>query len=74
MLENLNFSLPEILSLIGLFQCVYLLVYIVMGMKNIAHAGLPFIYFLVLGAAFFFDMGERHIGSLSDYYYYLKIA
>ena len=72
MLEDLNFSLPEILSLIGLSQCVYLIVYIVMRMKNIAHAGLPLIYFLILGCAFFFDMGERHIGSISEYYYYLQ--
>jgi len=72
MLNDLNFSLPEILSLIGLVQCVYLMVYIIMRMKNIGHAGLPFIYFLVLGCAFFFDMGERHIGSISEYYYYLQ--
>lgn len=72
MLETLNFSLPEILSLVGLVQCVYLLVYITMRMKSIAHAGLPFIYFLVLGSAFFFDIAERHIGGVSEYYYYLQ--
>ena len=72
MLQNLNFSLPEILSLIGVFQCVYLLVYITVRMKNIAHAGLPFVYFFILGAAFFFDMAENHIGGLSQYYYYLQ--
>ena len=72
MFENLNFSFPEILSLIGLTQCVYLLVYIGMRIKNISHAGLPFFYFLILGCAFFFDFGEKHIGGLSDYYYYLQ--
>jgi AraC-like DNA-binding protein len=71
-LEDLNLSLPEILSLIGLVQCVYLCVYIAMRMKSISHAGLPFIYFLVLGSAFFFDMAEQHIGGISDYYYYLQ--
>ncbi len=72
MLENLNFSLPEILSLIGLVQCAYLLIYIAIRMKNIAHAGLPFVYFFILGAAFFFDMAESHIGKISDFYYYLQ--
>ena len=72
MLQNLNFSLPEILSLIGLVQCVYLIVYIVARMKNIGYAGLPFVYFFVLGCAFFFDMAESHIGGISEYYYYLQ--
>jgi len=72
MLQNLNFSLPEILSLIGMVQCVYLLVYIIARMRNIGHAGLPLVYFLVLGAAFFFDMAETKIGALSEYYYYLQ--
>lgn len=72
MLQNLNFSAPEILSMIGLVQCVYLLVYIVMRMKGVAYAGLPFVYFFILGCAFFFDMAENQIGSLSEYYYYLQ--
>lgn len=71
-LQSLNFSLPEILSLIGLVQCVYLLVYIASRMKSISHAGLPFVYLLVLGAAFFFDMAENQIGGISKYYYYLQ--
>ena len=71
-LQSLNFSLPEILSLIGLVQCVYLLVYMVSRMKNIAHAGLPFVYLFVLGTAFFFDMAENQIGGISEYYYYLQ--
>ena len=72
MLENLNFTFPEILSLIGLSQCVYLLVYITLRMKKITVSILPIVYFLILGAAFFFDMAENHIGGISEYYYYLQ--
>ena len=72
MLENLNFTFPEILSLIGLSQCVYLLVYITWRMKKITVSILPIVYFLILGAAFFFDMAENHIGGISEYYYYLQ--
>ena len=71
-IQDLNLSLPEILSLIGLVQCVYLCVYIAMRIRTIGHAGLPFVYFFVLGCAFFFDMAEQHIGGISDYYYYLQ--
>ena len=71
-LENLNFSFIEILSLIGLVQCVYLLVHIVMRFNQIQKTGIAFMYFLVLGSAFFFDLAESHIGEISQYYYYLQ--
>lgn len=72
LMEDLQFSFSEILSLIGLVQCVYLMVYIGFRTEQIGMAGLPLLYFFVLGAAFFFDLAENHIGQISDYYYYLQ--
>lgn len=66
--EQLRFSIPEILSLIGLSQCVYILVYMLFRAGDIKRAALPAVYFLVLGLAFFLDFARGYIGGLSDYY------
>lgn len=62
MMESLRFSIPEILSLIGVVQCVYLLVYITFRAGRISRAGLPLLYFLVLGLGFFLDLGRNYLG------------
>lgn len=67
-MERLSFSIPEILSIIGLVQCVYLVVYIAIRAKQISHAGLPVLYFLCLGFAFFLDFGAGHIGKIFSHY------
>lgn len=71
-LDKISFSFPEILSLVGLIQCVYLLVYIGFRIGQISKVGLPLLYFFVLACAFFFDLAENHIGALSHYYDYLQ--
>ncbi len=67
-MEQLRFSIPEIVSLIGIVQCVYILVYMLFRSGRLSHAGLPFLYFLVLGTAFFLDLGKAYIGELTEYY------
>ncbi|MGB0720006.1 MAG: helix-turn-helix domain-containing protein [Bdellovibrionales bacterium] len=71
---DLNFSLNEIFSFIGLFQCVYVIVYIAFRSGQILRAGLPLAYFAVLACAFFFDLAQHRIGGFSDYYFYLQWA
>ena len=66
-MQNLSFSLPEILALIGLIQCTYLLVHIFFIRWQIKAAALPALYFLVLGAAFFFDFAREEIGDFDAY-------
>ncbi|MDB5490506.1 MAG: bacterial regulatory helix-turn-helix s, AraC family protein [Micavibrio sp.] len=58
-LNQLQFSIPEILSLIGLIQCVYVLVYMSFRAGGFRHAAVPFLYFFILGAAFFIDFAAR---------------
>ncbi len=66
----MRFTVPEVLSLIGVFQCVYLLVHIAFKAKagSIVRMVLPFVYFFVLGCAFFIDMARRFISDFSSYY------
>jgi len=67
-MSELRFSIPEILSLIGLIQCVYVLVYMLFRSGDIKRAVLPFLYFFVLGTAFFLDFARDHLGALLDWY------
>ena len=71
-IEQLRFSIPEILSLIGLAQCLYVLVYMFFRAGDVRRAVLPFLYFLALGLAFFLDFSDRFIGESTDYFNVLK--
>lgn len=73
-MEQLRFDIPEILSLIGLTQCVYVLVYMLFRAGDIRRAVLPFAYFLVLGVAFFLDFAQRFIGADVPHYNELRWA
>lgn len=66
--DDLQFTIPEILSLIGLTQCVYILVYMAFRAGGWKQAALPFAYFLALGGAFFTDLGQRFIGDITSHY------
>jgi len=67
---SLQFTVSEVLSLIGVFQCVYLLVHIAFKVQigSVIRIALPFIYFLILGSAFFIDLARRFISDFSPYY------
>lgn len=69
-MEQLRFSIPEILSLIGVTQCVYILVYMAFRSGRISRAGLPMLYFLVLALAFLSDFSARAAPELTPYYFY----
>lgn len=67
-MEQLRFTLPETLSLIGVFQCVYILVYVSFRAQKFSHVILPLLYFFVLGCGFFTDFARGYIGGLTPYY------
>lgn len=73
-MKQISFSLPEILALIGMIQCTYLLVHIGMRGRQIAHAGLPLVYFLVLGCAFTADFAQARLQIETDLYFYIQWA
>lgn len=67
-LEQLRFTIPEILSLIGLVQCVYILVYMAFRAGGWKNAFVPFLYFFCLGLAFLAGFGMRFLGGVINHY------
>lgn len=63
-MDALRFSIPEILSLLGATQCVYLLVYMLFRSGSLRSVFLPALYFLTLGLAFSSDFGRASVAPL----------
>lgn len=63
------FTLTETLSLLGLAQCVYVLVYMVLRSGSWRHALIPLAYFFSLSMAFLFDAAANRWQSHSDLYF-----
>ncbi len=61
-LEDMRFSLTELLSLVGLAQAISVLVYMAFRAGDRRAALLPFLYFLFLASAFLLDFAARPIG------------
>lgn len=73
-MDKLSFSLLEMLSLFGVAQCLYIIVYLLFRSGNLASAMLPLLYFFVLGSAFFINFSERFLGEFFLYYSHLQWA
>lgn len=67
-MDQLRFSIPEILSLIGVAQTLYIIVYMLFRAGRLSRTGLPLLFFIVLYAAFAFDFAARHISVHIPYY------
>ncbi len=63
-MEPLRFTGADVLSLIGVAQCVYILVYITTRIGSATRAGFALAYFLCLGAGFFLDFGQDIVGDV----------
>jgi AraC-like DNA-binding protein len=67
-LSQLTFSLHELLSLIGIAQCSYVMVYMLFRAGGDKRAILPFIYFMALGIAFFLDFYSKMMSPIMPHY------
>lgn len=67
-MKTLSFTAIEVVSLIGVVQCVYLLVHMTFRAGAFGRIIVPFFYFLTLGAAFFFDFARSQLSELMIYY------
>lgn len=67
-IDQLRFTVPEILSLIGLTQSVYILVYMLFHAGDWRRAVVPFLYFLVIAVAFFLDFAGNFIRAFVPSY------
>lgn len=71
-MSSISFTLPEILALIGIVQCTFLMVHIAFRAGQISRAGLPLLYFAVLGSAFVADLLEIRWDITQPEYFYLQ--
>ncbi len=67
-MQSLQFTIPEILSLLGVTQCVYILVYMLFGSGSKKSIIIPSAYFLALGAAFWLDFASGFLAEGFMYY------
>lgn len=68
MLEEISFTIPQVLALIGLIQAVYILVHITMRSPSLGEAATPLTYFTILAAAFFLDFAQPGLSGLLSQY------
>lgn len=68
MLSNVQFTIPEILSLLGLAQCLYVLVYMLFRSGHMVNAIIPLLYFTFMGMAFFLDAADSRWSPEFDRY------
>lgn len=69
---KLSFSLVEILSLLGVAQCVYILVYLFFRSGRISRGTIPILFFLFLGSAFSLDLAQGSWSPLIQSYEHLQ--
>lgn len=69
---DLRFTIPEILSLIGVTQCVYILVYMMMRAGRLSRAGVAIAYFFTLAAAFLSDFAAPYLGNEIPSYFFIQ--
>lgn len=61
-------SLYEVFSFMGLVQCIFILVYIASRSWRSSRSIIPFLYFLILGGLFFFELALGIYSLTSDFY------
>lgn len=69
---QISFSFPEILSLFGCAQCVYILVYLAFRSGRIARGTIPILFFLFLGVAFTLDLAASAWAPIIPFYAHLQ--
>lgn len=68
MIETTRFSFSEMMSLLGMIQCIYILVYILFRVGHISRVVLPLFYFTVMAGAFLMDFARVSVGAITPYY------
>ncbi len=68
MFYDLKFSMTEMLSLLGLAQCVYVLVYMLFRSGSLANAVIPSLFFSIMATAFFTDFASFRLPEILGVY------
>ncbi len=69
-MNEIQFTIPEILSLMGLTHCVYVIVHMGFRKSGFSQTILPVLYFAMLAGAFFFDAAQSRLSGSAEYYPY----
>ncbi len=72
MIENLRFSLFDLLAITGLAQTVSVLVYMAFRSGHIKHAFIPVLYFLFIGGAFYAEFAGVFIEGNTSFFKWLS--
>lgn len=67
-MDHLRFTIPEILSLIGVAQSLYIVIYMLFRAGRLSRTGLPLLYFLLLSLAFVLDFAANYLAGAFQYY------
>ena len=62
-LQTVRFDIPETIALIGLVQCVYILVYMAFRSGGWRYAALPFLYLGVMGPAILISFAPGFVAA-----------
>jgi AraC-like DNA-binding protein len=73
-MNQISFSLPQILALIGLVQCLYVIGFMMLRSRALRHGTLPLLYFGVLALAFGVDLGAAHIPLEPRFIFFIQWA
>lgn len=65
---ELSFTFIQMLSLVGIFQCVYVLVHVQMRAGFTTKVVVPSLYFLFLAFAFITDFAQPYLNELTPFY------
>ena len=71
-MDQIQFTVPEILSLIGMTQCVYLVVHLLFKSGPAKPRVLPLIFFFSFAMAFLLDAAASKIAPEIDGYFYVQ--
>ncbi len=67
-MEHLEFTFSEVLSLIGVVQCVYVIVHVFFRAGNVRQVVLPSLFFFSLSVAFLSDFARSFVSELFSFY------
>ena len=72
---ELRLSIDEILSAIGVLQCIFVMVYMAFRAGKISRASIAFVFFFILGISFYIDLSEQYVSELfRNYDYYTLLS
>ena len=67
-MDNIKFTFSEVASLIGIIQCVFVIVHVFFRAGDFKQVILPVLFFLTLSVAFLSDFGRGYVLGITPYY------